>query len=187
MARWQAGDGKAADELFRRYANRLIALARSRLSSKLAGRIDPEDLVQSAYRSFFARARDGQYDIERGGDLWQLLVTITLCKLRNQVKHHTAGKRNVHLEQCFSSEDSLYGLQANLFADTPSPMAAVALVEEVESVMQQLVAVERRILELRLQGHTQYEIAAQTGKSVAGVCRVLAWIKELLEQAWAPK
>jgi hypothetical protein len=61
------------------YANRLIALARSRLSSKLAGRIDPEDVVQSVYRSFFAEARAGRYHLDRGGDLWRLLVAMRHC------------------------------------------------------------------------------------------------------------
>ena len=61
VARWRAGDQQAATELFSRYANRLIALARKRLSDKLAGHIDPEDVVQSVYRSFFADAREGRY------------------------------------------------------------------------------------------------------------------------------
>ena len=73
--RWRGGDQKAAEELFRRYANRLIGLARSRLSRKLARRVDPEDVVQSVYRSFFHDVRDGRYDLQRGGDLWRLLVT----------------------------------------------------------------------------------------------------------------
>ena len=45
LARWRAGDADAAAEIFRRYADRLIALARGRLSAKLARRIDPEDVV----------------------------------------------------------------------------------------------------------------------------------------------
>jgi RNA polymerase sigma factor (sigma-70 family) len=180
LAQWRGGDARAADALFRRYANRLIALARSRLSSKLARRVDPEDVVQSAYRSFFAGAREGEYDIQRGGDLWRLLVTITLNKVRNQVKHHTADKRNVKAEQPFGSEDSLLGIQASLFTEDPSPMTALTLVDELEGVMRTLEPLERRILELRLQGHTQYEISSLTGRSVASVCRLLAWVKEQL-------
>src|SRR5436305_1291848 len=88
VARWRAGDQQAAAELFRRYADRLIALARSRLSARLARRIDPEDVVQSAYRSFFGDTRAGRYDVGRAGDLWQLLVTITLHKVQLQVKRN---------------------------------------------------------------------------------------------------
>src|SRR5271165_5672841 len=99
MARWQSGDSAAADELFRRYADRLAALVRSRLSSKLARRLDPEDVLQSAYRSFFAGARAGRYELKRGGDLWRLLVAITLHKLQDQADYHGAGKRNINIEK----------------------------------------------------------------------------------------
>src|SRR6516165_3386835 len=95
LARWQNGDQAAATELFRRYAARLIALAKSRLSARLSNRVDPEDVVQSVYRSFFAESRDGRYQLERGGDLWQLLVTITLHKLANQANRLETGKRAV--------------------------------------------------------------------------------------------
>lgn len=183
VARWQAGDQQAAEELFRRYANRLIALARSRLSPKLARRIDAEDVVQSAYRSFFAGAREGEFDIQRGGEVWKLLVTIALCKLRNQAKHHSADKRSIHAEHPFGSEDSLLGIPAAAFTQAPSPLTALALVDELEGVMRGLEPLERRTLELRLQGHTQYEISAQTGRSVASVCRTLAWVKQQLEEA----
>src|SRR4051795_8567078 len=95
LERWRAGDQRAATELYERYAGRLIALARSRLSGKLAARFDPEDVVQSVCRSFFARARDGRLVVGQTDDLWQLLVAITLHKLRRQVKHHQVGKRAV--------------------------------------------------------------------------------------------
>src|SRR5271163_4177723 len=85
VARWRAGDQRAATELFHRYASRLILFVRSRLSGRIARRLDPEDVVQSAYRSFFGGTRDGRYVPHRGGDLWQLLVVITLHKLQLQV------------------------------------------------------------------------------------------------------
>ena len=56
LARWREGDQQAEEELFSRYTTQLVALARSRLSPKLAGRVDAEDVVQSAYRSFFLAA-----------------------------------------------------------------------------------------------------------------------------------
>jgi RNA polymerase sigma-70 factor (ECF subfamily) len=185
MMRWQAGDQQAASELFARYADRLIALARGRLSAQLARRVDPEDVVQSAYRSFFAGAREGQYDLQRGGDMWRLLVAITLHKLQDQVKHHTAGKRSIRAEQNFGSEDSLLGIQPHLLAQAPDPVAAVALVDEVEQLMRRLEPLQRRMLELRLQGHNLYEIAEQTQRSLSTVCRVLDRVKEQIEQAHA--
>jgi RNA polymerase sigma-70 factor (ECF subfamily) len=186
VARWRAGDQRAAAELFRRYADRLIALARSRLSTRMAQRIDPEDVVQSAYRSFFADSRDDRYDVERGGDLWQLLVTITLHKLHHHVTQASAQKRAVERECHFGSEDSLLGIQAHLSAHEPSPMEAVALSELLEQVMRQLDPRERRMLELRLQGYNLDEIATQTQLSRRTVKRVLKEVKERL-QHWQSK
>src|SRR5262249_17101191 len=107
VARWHQGDQQAAAELFRRYVDRLIALARSRLSGKVAQRVDPEDVVQSVYRTFFADVRDGRYLRDRGGDMWQLLVTITLHKVNDQIRRNKSDKRDFQKEQSFSSEDSL--------------------------------------------------------------------------------
>jgi RNA polymerase sigma factor (sigma-70 family) len=180
VARWRQGDHQAAAELFQRYADRLIALARSRLSAKLTHRLDPEDIVQSAYRSFFADARDGRYDLQRGGDLWRLLVAITLNKLHDQLRRHTTKKRAVGAEHTFGTEDSLLGIQPNVLAREPSAEEAVALVDEMQRVMERLPALHRRILELRLLGHDAEEIASETQVSRRSVFRVLDAIKEQL-------
>ena len=182
MARWQTGDQEAAAQLYHRYAERLIALARSRLATRLAGRVDAEDVVQSAYRSFFVAARQGDFVLQQGGDLWRLLVNVTLHKLHDQVKHHTAGKRDIHSEQRFGTEDSLHGIQPLLLVEAPSPFAAVMLGDEVEHLMRSLRPHEQRVVELRLQGHTLYEIAELTAQSLATVCRILDRLKERLAQ-----
>jgi RNA polymerase sigma-70 factor (ECF subfamily) len=159
VARWRRGDQQAATELFQRYAGRLVALARSHLSAKLKQRVDPEDVVQSVYRSFFADTQQGRYDFERGGDLWQLLVVITLHKLNDQVKRNASAKRAIHREQHFGTEDSLLGLQPQLAHD-PSPVEALALADQLELVMRRLEPLERRVLEMRLQGYNLEEIAS---------------------------
>jgi RNA polymerase sigma-70 factor (ECF subfamily) len=182
VARWRAGDQAAAAELFQRYASRLIALARSRLSARLAQRVDPEDVVQSAYRSFFGDAKDGRCDVGRGGDLWQLLVTITLHKLHDQVKRHRRAKRAVDREMSVGSDESWLNVEAHLATHVPSPMEAVALADEVEQVMRELKPMYRRIVELRLQGYNIDEIAAATQSGERTVRRVLDQVKQQLAQ-----
>jgi RNA polymerase sigma-70 factor (ECF subfamily) len=178
LQQWRAGDQEAAGELFRRYANRLIALARSRLSPRLAQRIDPEDVVQSAYRSFFTGAKNGQYDLERGGDLWRLLVAITLHKLHDQAKRHRAGKRSVQNETPLGNGAN--GTPAE--AREPSPVEALALVDQLEQMMRRLEPPQRQMLELRLQGYTFEEIAATVRLSRRTVCRTLERVKQWLEE-----
>jgi RNA polymerase sigma factor (sigma-70 family) len=182
VARWRTGDQQAASELFHRYSDRLVSLARSGMSAKLSQRIDPEDVVQSVYRSFFLNARDDRFDLQRGGDLWRLLVAITLHKLQDQVERHLAKKRSVKVELSFGHEAALHGIQADVFSRDPSPIEAVGLAEELEQVMCQQLPLHRRILELRLQGHNHEEIAADTRCSQRTVIRVLKRIKQQLEQ-----
>jgi RNA polymerase sigma-70 factor (ECF subfamily) len=182
MARWQGGDQQAAEALFQRYAERLLAVVRTRLSAQLARRFDPEDVVQSAYRSFFAGARDGRYVLAHSGDLWRLLVAITLHKLRRQVQHHQARKRNPDRENDPRLSSGPLAFEAATLAREPSPVEAAALADELEQLMQGLDLSRRRILELRLQGYTLEEIAADTQQSLRTVRRRLDQVKQYLEQ-----
>ena len=180
LVRWQNGDQQAAGDLFRRYAERLIALVRSRLSEKLARRLDPEDVVQSVYRSFFSGARDGRYVLEQSGALWRLLVAMTLNKLRHQVEYHTAGKRAMDREG--EAADGLEGIGAEALAAGPSPAEALAVADELERLMRGLDPLQRRMVELRLQGYTLNEIADETRRSLRTVRRLLDRIKDDLER-----
>jgi RNA polymerase sigma-70 factor (ECF subfamily) len=150
-------------------------------------RFDPEDVVQSAYRSFFARARDGQFEVQPGNDLWQLLVGITLHKLQHQVRRNVAGKRAVGREQPLEpAGDKAEQGPLPIFTQEPSPIEAVALVDEVEQLMARLEPTQRRILELRLQGYDREEIGAEIGKSECTVRRVLKQVQQQLEALHRP-
>ncbi|MFK7820887.1 MAG: protein kinase [Planctomycetaceae bacterium] len=168
--RYVSGDGVAADDLFYRYMDRLTRLARSRLSQNLARRVDAEDIVMSAYRSFFIGARDGRFSIEQGGELWSLLVRITLHKLYRTAAHHTAQKRAMDRDVVLFDVT-----EAN-----PSPTDAIALADEVEVVMRNLPAERRRILELRLQGELIDDIANEVGINERTVRRALKEIQASL-------
>jgi RNA polymerase sigma-70 factor (ECF subfamily) len=182
MVRWREGDQDAAGELFRRYADRLLALARSRLSQWLTRHIDPEDVVQSAYRSFFTGARAGRYALERSGDLWRLLVAITVHKLQHQVERHTAGKRSVARLCSIDGDGSLLGLPAQMLARGPSPAEAAALADTLERLITGLEPLQVRMIELRLEGHSLQEIAVAVQRSERTVRRVLDRVKEWLRQ-----
>jgi RNA polymerase sigma factor (sigma-70 family) len=184
VSRWQSGDEAAANELFRRYADRLLALAQNRLSSRLATRVDAEDVVQSVYRSFFANARAGRYLLEHSGDLWRLLVVITLNKVRGQAVHHQADKRALDRERPLESGTAdWHGLPVTALTRQPTPLDAAALADELEHFMRDLEPKHRQVFELRLQGYTMEEIADACGRSVRTVKRVLSLIRESLERA----
>jgi RNA polymerase sigma factor (sigma-70 family) len=184
MARWRNGDQEAAEMLFRRYVERLLALARSRMSSWLARHVDAEDVVQSAYRTFFAGALAGRYLLRRNGDLWRLLAAITIHKVQHQVERHTAGKRSVNRERHFGSDSSLFELQGQMLAREPTPEQAAALADTLEEAFRGLEPVDRRMVELRLQGSGLDEIAADVRRSERTVRRVLERVKGRLRQQY---
>ena len=185
MARWREGDQAAAEELFRRYAERLCALARTRLSAPLARHVDPEDVVQSAYRSFFDGARAGLYALRRDGDLWRLLAAITLNKLRRQVERHTAGKRAVGRDCPAGIGGDPFGPEGEPPARGPTPAEAAALADTLELALRGLGPLERRMVELRLQGHGLDEIADEVQRSERTVRRLLEVVKERLRREYS--
>ena len=54
----RSGEQEAATDLYLRYSERLLKLARNNTSEKLAPRFDPEDVVQSVFRSFFSSFKE---------------------------------------------------------------------------------------------------------------------------------
>ena len=94
LERFRDGDEFAAEALFSRYFDRLTALARSRLSVRLASRTDAEDIVMSVYRSFFMGARAGRFDISGGeisGGYWRRSQS-TNCSDRSDTMEPAAGR-----------------------------------------------------------------------------------------------
>ena len=177
--RFRDGDSRAAREVFDRYVSRLLSLVRHRISSKLQQRVDAEDIVQSAMRSFFVRAANDDYVLQRAGDLWRLLAAITLSKLRRQVEVHTAAKRDVSTEASgIDSSDYLLAI-ANR---EPQPDEEVALLDELTQVLQAIEPTEREALQLRLAGETIESIALTMGRSQRTVRRLLQTSRQMLEQ-----
>ncbi len=179
LQRFREGDQLAAEELFAQYVQRLTQLARSRLSPKLAQRLDPEDVVNSAYRSFFVVAKQGRFALKRSGDLWRLLVRMTLNKLYRSAAHHQAEMRSVKREY-WPAESAAW--EAEMLSREPAPDMAAALAEELELLMHELTPLGRRVLELRLQGETLEAIAEDVERSERTVRRVLESVRKRFTQ-----
>jgi len=177
LERFRDGDDRAADALFARYFERLTLLAHSRLSPRLARRTDPEDIVMSAYRSFFVGVRAGRFSLGRGGDLWRLLASITKHKLLRQARHDRAERRSVDTEFLLGQVDEERCVDPN---PEPTPEEAAALADELEWVLSQLSVFGRRVLELRLQGAQLSEIVEDTRRSERTIRRTLEQIRDIL-------
>ena len=157
VASLRQGDQATAKVVFDQYVDRLVALARKRISQRLAGRIDAEDIVQSVFRTFFHRAKQGQFTFNDEDDICKMLARITAHKTFRQIAHHKAGKRDAGRDA--GSGDDAQDLVINLLSREPSPEEAAQLLDQMEHFLAQLPAQDREILELRLQGFSTLEIS----------------------------
>jgi RNA polymerase sigma-70 factor (ECF subfamily) len=175
IQRLRAGSDTAAREVFDRYVERLLLLSKRRIGQRLNSRVDPEDVVQSVFRTFFTRMKKDQFDISAEDDLFKLLVRITVHKTLRQIAHHKAAKRDPGQE--LGQGDDAHEMLMQAAGGEPSPETVVTFMDQLEHFLGQLPAQDRQILELRIQGHSTEEIAQQIGSYDRKVRRVLERIR----------
>jgi RNA polymerase sigma-70 factor, ECF subfamily len=184
MDRLREGDDDAAGVIFYRFVDGLTARARQRLDSRLQAVVAPEDIVQSAFRSFFLRYAEGKFDLKRWNDLWGLLVVITLRKCGCKIKQLYGPRRNIGRQRSLNWGDSGSSENWAAIARDPTPAEAAALADIVEQLMEGLNGQERRICELRMQGFSVAEIAKQLGRTSYLVNVALDRIKKRLKDTY---
>ena len=174
---YQAGSESAARDLFDKYCERLMKLAKRRIGQRMASRFDPEDVIQSAFRTFFTRVKNDEFTFEAEDDLFKLLVRLTVRKTLRRIEHHSAAKRNPNLEAAQRTDDvEPFSLVAS---HTVTPDMEVALIDEFQDFIGNLPELDRKVIELKIQGYSTVEIAEQVGSYERKVRRVLERIEKL--------
>jgi RNA polymerase sigma-70 factor (ECF subfamily) len=159
-----------------RYAKRLHGLATAQTGQDLKSRIDPEDIVQSVFRTFFRRVQEGQYEVPDGDELWKLFLVIGLHKIRGAAAFHRAARRNIRRTTALNSEENNHEPAAT------DQVAEVTLRLVIEELLEKLSASQKEIVMLRLEGAQVEEIATKTNRSLRTVERTLQKFRELLRQ-----
>ena len=178
-----AGSESAAGQLDSRFRRRLCALVEREMNQRSRRREDPEDIVQSVFRTFFRRAAKGEFQVEHSGALWKLLQQITRRKILKHAEYHHREKRSPEREQ-YEMDDLLAvkppdAREARLLGDVleavlarlepPEPevlrlqLYGYTIAEIVDIVLEGLESPYPEILQLRLQGHTETQIADRLG------------------------
>jgi RNA polymerase sigma-70 factor (ECF subfamily) len=176
LRRVKAGEEDAATRLYLRYAGHLRSLASAQSSPALAARMDPEDIVQSVFRTFFRRAARDGYDVPEGEDLWRLFLVIALRKIRNAAAHHRAARRDVRRT---TSLGEVSGGPTGPRGDAGGlDLAVLRMV--IDDTLARLPEAAREIVQLRVEGHEVAEIASRTGRSKRSVERLLQRFRDEL-------
>ena len=169
LRQFRDGDEEAAAQLYERYARRLLRLSEGKHANDLSGRFDPDDIVQSVFRSFFRRARTALYDVPEGADLWPLLLVIALHKIRARSAYHRAAKRDVRREDTLTFDHARLGTVEQLYSREPQPFLRLVALESLE----QLSPMLRQVAEWRVEGLGVAEIAVRAGRSKRSIERLL--------------
>jgi RNA polymerase sigma-70 factor (ECF subfamily) len=175
MTRLREGDPVARTEVVERFTNQLIGLARRHLDGRVRQVVEPEDVMDSVYRTFFRRQAQGEFTFDGWGGLWSLLACITVRKCAR-------WRRHVRPEIPLDVAASEYGVPPEYLAREPSPVEAAVLAELVESLLSGLEERDRVIVSLRLQSYSSREIATQLGRSQRTIHRVLDRVKRRLRR-----
>jgi RNA polymerase sigma-70 factor (ECF subfamily) len=186
MAALAAGTEEAAVEVFRRFVRRLLSLADSLLFQRLRQKLDAEDLVQSLFRSFFRRCRDGRIRATDWDQLWALLVVMTVRKCRNQVQHYQAACRDVRREISPPAEGETFAEWWHPLDRHPTPAEAAALAETLEQLRNSFDPQDQIIVLLYLQGCSVTDIRHQTRRAERTVRRVCQRVRKRLERLLFP-
>lgn len=173
LLHWKGGEQDAASEFHRRYVEKLLSLIQRNIARRFASRLDADDVAQSVLRTFFGAVADGRQLISPSDDVWKLLQTIALKKIRNQVKLHDAQKRSAG--RTVSDPDVL-----DLLGE-PTEQEAVDLADLVEHSIRSLDPNIARTMEMLLAGNTVDEIADSLKVSTRSVRRYREQIAEQMQ------
>ena len=144
MERLESGDSRAWVAVYQRFSESLLRLAASRIARRYRSRFDEEDVVQSAFRSFYARNENGHFEFNDWDNIWALLVAITVRKCCRKVEEQNAKKRDVRRDSAKPLESHSNDELGNRgFARDPTPEEAAVLEETLRSMLNQLAASHR--------------------------------------------
>jgi RNA polymerase sigma factor (sigma-70 family) len=181
----RAGDRQAARMFWEQYGQALHRVAEKHLGAAVRRRIGPEDVVQSACRTFLRRAQGGEFQLPDSEALWSLLCVITLTKVREQTRYHLRQKRGLAQEvHGLGDAGDASDPALNAAAPGPTPAEAAEFADQLEQVLASLDEEERRVVDLKLQEYTHEEVAERLGCSERTVRRVFKRVQARLARAF---
>jgi len=181
---------EAARQIWLRFAERLRGVVRRRLDPRILRRTGEDDVLQSLFASFFTAPPGASGPPRSRADLWRLLVHFTMCKVANTAQHHRAQRRDFRRDQQLEKGGGGGGEDAGpIELEDPrwlSPEDAALAREQFDRLRATLPEDLRPVFDLRLEGYTNAEIAAQIQRVERTVELKMRAIRGLLERHVEP-
>lgn len=190
VTRWilelKSGDSDAARLICRRYFHQITKLARQRLKSQTKSIVDGEDVANRVFEALCIGLREGHYpNLLDRGDLWPLLLTITISKANDVARYQMRLKRQNHIRL----EGSVITGKKNhktvrledFISNDPTPELLATLAEQHQQLLKSLRDDNlRRIANYKIQGYTNQEISNKLNVSLRTVQRKI----NVIQQTW---
>jgi DNA-directed RNA polymerase specialized sigma24 family protein len=189
----KAGNPTAAQQLWERYFQALIELARKKLQDAPRRAADEEDVALSAFDSFCRGVAQQRFpQLSDRNDLWKLLVVITARKAIDLIEHETRQKRGGGVPGVAAGfdPDESTGTRATIeqiVGREPTPAFAAQVAEEYRRLLHLLDDDELRAVAVwKMEGYTTAEIAGKLGCVERSVERRLRVIRSIWAQEIEP-
>jgi RNA polymerase sigma factor (sigma-70 family) len=180
LARGRQGDQAALAWLAQQYEPKVRLVARVLLGPALRPYLDSLDLVQSVHKSLLLGLRQDRFDLSNPENLIALALAVVRRKVARKWQRLRRQRR---LDVGPGRGDDLVGLLASLSAPQADPAGAAQFKDQVRRLCDGLDEDERRMLELRLDGHSTAEIAGQLGVSHGALRTRLTRLRQRLQAA----
>jgi DNA-directed RNA polymerase specialized sigma24 family protein len=183
LGRLTDGDRLAAEQLWRRYFDRLVALARARLRDAPRRVADEEDVALSAFDSFCRAAAAGRFpDLADRDSLWAVLLTITARKAFRLMRDQQRQKRGGQWTR--AAEDAAWH---EALSREPDPALAAEVTETFHCLLDRLNDAELRSVAVwKMEGCGVEEVARRLNYSPRTVKRMTRLIRDIWEQEVEP-
>jgi RNA polymerase sigma-70 factor (ECF subfamily) len=142
----------------REYEPKVRLVARVLLGPALRPYLDSVDLVQSVHRSLLLGLRQDKFSVAGPENLMALALTLVRRKVARQWRRAQRQRRP-------GDAGGLAEILTSLSSPEADPARAAQFADQVRHLCDGLNEAERRLLDLRLQGHTPAEAARELGLS----------------------
>ena len=170
------GDQNAAWELLQNYSKRLHGLARKNLQSQYRINVEPEDVIQSVYKSFIKRVRVSSDDLvfEDAESLFALLAKITVRKCWRKL----GGASKQPIGKGSSHDLEMYGA----ISERNDAVEESVLQETMDYLLEDFDPAEKEIAKLLIVETTVKEIVEMLDESYYSVRVVRGALRERMER-----
>lgn len=182
IARVKEGDEGAIGRLVERFGPEVRTMVRRRLPARLRTQFDTVDFTQVVWQSVLADCRERPEPFEDQRRLLAFLAGVVHNKVAQEYRRRTRTRKyDIGREERLYVRRGDRDVPRDLPADDPTPSEAVQAADRLDQLVAGRSPTEVRIVELRREGLTIDEVAAQLDMHEKAVRRVIASLRSRVE------